>query len=246
MFFPCYSMSQFWLQNVWRRTLFTSRNSYASSTVIQLIWVLSQSGQQLNWVWVLLLLQITSMHHTLQNSSTCGLQLPCFLSVLGCQYSCPPPPAATAAFSSLCTSTTEGVSLCTLAPSPSIRVRLLIRASLMASLSFWAGLSLRQVLRGGNFSVFLHPCPPDVNQTLPCMRENISGEGESFMPCPQWREMSAWCQCRVPCPSRVADRFCFYSSFKSGGYLPEPGDKRRGQKSFLLFLRVLSILLCMK
>lgn len=92
-------------------------------------------------------------------------------------------------------STTQGVSLCTLAPSPSLRVLLLITRGKShggsgTELSFWAGLSLMQALRGSDFSLFLPTPPPNVNKTPPCMRENMSGEGESFVPCSQWQEIS--------------------------------------------------------
>lgn len=111
---------------------------------------------------------------------------------------------APSAFSSLCTSTIEGVSLCAPPPPPPIdcyclllRVRLLVGLG-QRSLSFWAGLSLRHALRGGNFSVFLHPpCPTK------CQPNFVLNEGKhvlsgSFQSCPKRHGIPALGHCRVP------------------------------------------------
>lgn len=132
---------------------------------MRLVWVLNQSGPQLNQVWVLPLLEVTSGRHTLQIPPAVGC---CYLkfrvwpqmgALFVCFSSILAPPSALGDSASA----TKGISLhlssfpigssaaayCSVSRGEWNRV----------FLSFWAGLSLRQ--RWGFLSVpaFLPPTP---------------------------------------------------------------------------------------
>lgn len=91
--------------------------------------------------------------------------------------------------------------------------------------------------RGGDFSVFLHSCPPPPNvQTTTLCEGTTLEEGQSSVPCSQWQEICFWVSAGLPVSPKW-QKACFYSPSQSRGYLPGPRDRRRGQKSFLLSLR---------
>lgn len=135
------------------------------------------------------------MHHTLQVPPAvgcCHLTFCMWLQVPVGFFRIPAPPSA---FSShACLLHREFLSALLLLPHRSECYCLLLGASLMVGVERSCPFGLVSVLCRPSEAVISHcscqPPPPNVNKTPPCMRENMSGEGESFVPCSQWQEIS--------------------------------------------------------
>ena len=141
--------------------------------------------------------------------------------------------------------------ICILSPSLSIRLLLLISQSEAHSES---GIELFMLLGYSEVEISQHSCilpaPPDVSQTLPCVRGNMSWVGTSC-PALKGQETSALCRRRVlrsgvPCPSPGADGFYFHSSSKGSGCVPRPRRGGENRKAFCSSPSGLRTFLCMK
>lgn len=148
------------------------------------------------------------MHHTLQVPPAvgcCHLTFCMWLQVPVGFFRIPVPPSAFT--SHACLLQREFLSALLLLPHRSECYCLLLRASLTVGVE-WSccPFGLVSVLCRPSEVVISHcscipaapPPPTNVNKTPPCMMENMSGEGESFVPCSQWQEISALGQSRAP------------------------------------------------